>query len=114
MVPGRATRDVPSFAHSVAVDPFDHDAHAGGRSTVALDEATPTVPSAPTAQSAGRRLTAILIADERRVAVIDETAVAVGDVLRDGSRVSAIQPDRVWVVERNGGWQMLTLSTRGR
>ena len=59
-------------------------------------------------------MTAILIADERRVAVIDEATFKVGDVLRDGARVSAIQADRVWVVEKDGRWQMLTLTARGR
>jgi hypothetical protein len=46
--------------------------------------------------------------------VIDESTVTVGDVLRDGARVSAIQPDRVWVVDKDGRWQMLTLTARGR
>jgi hypothetical protein len=55
-------------------------------------------------------LTAILISDQRRVAVIDEATVGVGDVLRDGARISAIQADRVWVVQKNGQWRMLTLS----
>jgi hypothetical protein len=105
---------LPSFAQTIAVDPFE-----GGRrivqSAVASGLTTPTVPSAPTARPReGRQLTAILIADERRVAVIDEATVKVGDVLRDGARVSAIQADRVWVVEKDGRWQMLTLSTRGR
>lgn len=58
---------------------------------------------------AGRRLTALLIADERRVAVIDDTLVSVGAVLRDGSRVSAIQPGGVWIIEKNGKWRLLTL-----
>lgn len=106
---------LPSFRQSVAVDPFDDDAGRAGRSTVASGATIPTVPSAPTARpQGGRHLTAILIADERRVAVIDESTVKVGDVLRDGARVSAIQPDRVWVVEKDGRWQLLTLTTRGR
>lgn len=46
--------------------------------------------------------------------MIDEATVKVGDVLRDGARVAAIQTDRVWVVEKDGRWQMLTLTIRGR
>lgn len=106
---------LPSFRQIVAVDPFESRGGREPRAAVASGVATPTVPSAPTVRpQGGRLLTAILIADERRVAVIDEATVKVGDVLRDGSRVSAIQADRVWVVEKDGRWQMLTLTSRGR
>lgn len=106
---------LPGFRQSIAVDPFDGRSGGAAETTVASGSAIPTVPPAPTARpQGGRQLTAILIADERRVAVIDESSVTVGDVLRDGARVSAIQPDRVWVVEKDGRWQMLTLTTRGR
>ena len=106
---------LPRFGQIVPVDPFER---RGGRTsghTVALGATTPTLPSAPTAPpQRGRRLTAVLIADERRVAGIDEAALKVGDVLRDGARVSATQADRVSVVEKDGRWQMLTLTTGGR
>lgn len=106
---------LPSFHQIVAVDPFERGADRRTPPPVASGAATPTVPSTTTAQARrGRQLTAILIADERRVAVIDEATVRVGDVLRDGARVSAIQADRVWVVEKDGRWQMLTLTPRGR
>jgi Flp pilus assembly protein CpaB len=59
----------------------------------------------------GRSLTAILISDQRSVAVIDEAVVGVGDRLPDGARVDAIQSDRVVVVERNGQRRVLTLTT---
>ena len=116
VAPLRRDSALPSFRQTVAVDPFER---RGGRvveADVASGEASPTVRTAPTArpQGGGRQLTAILIADERRVAVIDDATVRVGDVLRDGARVSAIQADRVWVVERDGRWQMLTLTARGR
>lgn len=114
VAPIAATPDMPTFGQTVAVDPFDRDRGAATQAGVASGSADPTVPSVSTTRSQGRRLTAILIADERRVAVIDEATVGVGGVLRDGARVSAIQPDRVWVVEKNGRWQMLTLTTRGR
>jgi hypothetical protein len=106
---------LPTFRQIVAVDPFDGGTDRSAQPAVASGAAIPTVPLPSAARpQGGRQLTAILIADERRVAVIDESAVKVGDVLRDGARVSAIQPDRVWVVEKDGRWQMLTLTTRGR
>lgn len=61
----------------------------------------------------GRRLTAILIADQRSVAVIDDAVVSVGDRLPDGAHVEAIRSDHVSVVERNGQRRVLTL-TAGR
>jgi hypothetical protein len=115
VAPLRPDSALPGFRQIVAVDPFERYGR-GSAQTVASGEPTPTVLPAPTARPrhGGRHLTAILIADERRVAVIDESTVKVGDVLRDGARVSAIQPDRVWVVEKDGRWQMLTLTSRGR
>ena len=104
------TDSIPARFHmTVTVDPFDSRWSGGERSAVASAYAVPTVPAASTTPL----LTAILIADERRVAVVDDAMVTVGDVLRDGARVSAIQPDRVFVVERNGRWRTLTLTNRG-
>jgi len=74
--------------------------------SVASPRGTPTVSSGRT-----RQLTAILVADNRPVAVIDDEVVSVGDVLRDGARVSRIQADRVFLVEKNGKWRTLTLAT---
>ena len=91
----------------ISADPF---APAADQSDVAPGATASTVPSSTPSRP---RLTAILIADERRVAVIDETTVSVGDMLSDGARVSAIQPDRVWIVGRDGRWRMLTLTNRG-
>ena len=68
----------------------------------------------PTVSSGGgraRQLTAILVADNRPVAVIDDEVVSVGDVLRDGARVARIQSERVFLVEKNGKWRTLTLAT---
>lgn len=109
---GRGGTDyvMPGFQASVSVDPFDSRPQAALQSGVASTGGSSTVPSS---LAAGRRLTAILVADERRVAVIDDATVSVGDVLPDGARVSAIQPDRVWVVEKDGRWQMLSLTNRG-
>lgn len=96
---------------TLASDPFGDAPRASGDAAVAYGASTPTV---PTAQPGGPRLTAILVADERRVAVIDEETVTVGAVLRDGARVAAILPDRVWIAEKNGRRHMLTLTTRGQ
>jgi len=60
-----------------------------------------------------RQLTAILIADDRPVAVIDGSVVKVGDTLPDGARVTAIRTDRVAVMERNGQHRVLTMSPGG-
>jgi len=104
---------MPKFQIPVRVDPFNRFRGSSDQSAVASEAGVPTLPSS-SAAAGGRRLTAILVADERRVAVIDDMAVGVGDVLRDGARVSAIQPDRVFVVEKNGRWRTLTLTNRGQ
>lgn len=88
-------------------------------STISADPLEPraTQVAAPVAASGERpaartaRLTAILIADDRRVAVVDERAVSVGDVLTDGSRVAAIQANKVFLSKRNGQMLVLTLVT---
>jgi hypothetical protein len=73
--------------------------------SVASPGGSPTVSSGRT-----RQLTAILVADNRPVAVIDDEVVSVGDVLRDGARVARIQTERVFLVEKNGKWRTLTLT----
>ena len=73
--------------------------------SVASPEGNPTVSS-----GRARQLTAILVADNRPVAVIDDEVVSVGDVLRDGARVARIQSERVFVVEKNGKWRTPTLA----
>jgi hypothetical protein len=73
--------------------------------SVASPSGTPTVSS-----GRARQLTAILVADNRPVAVIDDEVVSVGDLLRDGTRVARIQSERVFLVEKNGKWRTLTLA----
>lgn len=107
---GSSDSVLTGFHASVTVDPLDSQPIGAEQSGVASAATGSTVPSS---SAGGRRLTAILVADERRVAVIDDATVSVGDVLPDGARVSAIQPDRVWVVEKDGRWRMLTLTNRG-
>ena len=100
---------VPPFRMPVRLDPFDARV---GETGVASLASGPAVRSS--SDPSGSRLTAILVADERRVAVIDDAAVGVGDVLPDGGRVTAIQPNRVFVVDTKGRWQTLTLTNRGQ
>lgn len=115
IAPIRSDSILPSFTMRVRIDPFDSRRDVVDQSVVASPGGMPTVPSSSTSSPANvRGLTAILIADERRVAVINETTVSVGDVLANGARVAAIQPDRVFVVEKNGRWRTLTLTNRGQ
>jgi hypothetical protein len=101
---------VPRFRIPVRADPFAR-AGADDIPAVASERTSRTVRA-----SAGRShvLTAILVSDDRQVAVIDDEAVRVGDVLPDGARVSAIQPNKVFVVDSKGRWQTLTLTNRGQ
>ena len=95
----------------VPVDPFGRAEPSIDHSSVASGARTGSVSST---SSAGQRLTAILIADERRIAVIDDATVKVGDMLRDGARVAVIDADRVWLSDNSGRMRLLTLSTRGQ
>jgi hypothetical protein len=107
--PVQPAGDGSRFAWSLDFDPFDREGAATAQFDVASVPSGPTVPTT-TARS---RLTAILIADDRAIAVIDEVTVSVGDVLRDGARVASIKPDRVSIVEKSGRWRTLTLPNRG-
>jgi len=102
---------IPPIRTPVRIDPFDATDAERFDSPVASWPASPTV---RTPSSGGRLLTAILVADDRRIAVIDDAVVGVGDVLPDGARVSAIQPNRVFVVDSKGRWHTLTLTNRGQ
>lgn len=57
-----------------------------------------------------RQLTAILVANDRPIAVVDNEVVGVGDALRDGARISRIQSDRVFLIDKDGKWHTLTLA----
>jgi hypothetical protein len=90
---------------NAASDPFSNDAPVVTGSVA--QAAAPVTPAAA-------RLTAILIADDGSVAVIDDEAVSVGSTLKTGERVARILEDRVWVVKPNGQWRAFTLPGRGR
>jgi hypothetical protein len=113
MTPVGADSMLSRFRVNVRIDPLEARQGFAEQSDIASAGGIPTVPSSARSSN-GRGLTAILIADERRVAVIDEATVSVGDVLGNGARVAAIQPDRVFVVEKNGRWRTLTLTKPGQ
>lgn len=108
VTPFVAAGDTAALAVAVGVDPFD----PGAAPLPTFEAESPS--TAQPAQPARQRLTAILAADNRRMAVIDDATVGVGDVLRDGSRVSSIQANRVWLVERSGQFRMLSLNPQGQ
>ncbi len=103
MAPLQTGSDASVSAAPLHTDPFD----AGARSGFAVAQGTRT----PTVNArAGRQLTAILIADDRPVAVIDGALVNVGDVLPDGGRVASNRDGRVAISERNGQMRVLTIA----
>ena len=108
VTPFAAEADTAALAVAVGIDPFE----PGTAPVPVFDAESPSV-SQP-AEPVKQRLTAILVADNRRMAVIDDATVGVGDVLRDGSRVSSIQTNRVWLVERSGQFRMLSLNPQGQ
>jgi hypothetical protein len=103
---------VAPFRIPIRIDPFGAAASTE-EPDVAYVPGTRTVRTSSD-DAAGRVLTAILVADDRRVAVIDDEAVKVGDVLPDGARVSAIQPTKVFLVDSKGRFHTLTLTIRGQ
>jgi hypothetical protein len=107
MAPLPGGTESPVYAAPLHSDPFA--AGARGGFPVAQGARGPTVNA-----RAGRQLTAILIADDRPVAVIDGALVNVGDVLPDGGRVASIRGDRVAISERNGQMRVLTIASGRR
>ena len=108
LAPLRNTPGRTGYDGRLKTDPLADRRPPTGSGAVAPRGGVPTVSSSG---RRGRKLTAILIADDRSVAVIDEVVVSVGDRLPDGARVDAIRSDRVSVVERNGQRRVLTLTT---
>lgn len=91
---------------TLRADPLES---AGPEFVVAPGDDSPSVNLSPARE---RQLTAILIADDRPVAVIDGSVVQVGDTLPDGARVSAIRSDRVALIERGGRWRVIPMPTQ--
>jgi hypothetical protein len=108
--PDRSDSGAAAGETRLASDPL------GARKAVARPGTVAPRGGVPTVSPSGRRgrgLTAILIAEDRSVAVIDDAVVLVGDRLPDGALITEIRSDRVSVVERNGRRRVLTL-TSGR
>jgi hypothetical protein len=105
---GTAPRNSAIVRRDVAlrVDPFDSDGGSAVNSVASPRNASTVSGGA----GSTRQLTAILVANNRPVAVIDDEVVGVGDLLQDGARVSRIQSDRVFLIEKNGKWRTLTLA----
>lgn len=111
---GGGSAMAPIAPHYEAVaDPFRTVAALAPRSVApgnsplpAYDAPTPAPPRRPA-------LSAILITDSRRAAVIDEQLVGVGDALADGARVTAVEQNFVIVTARDGSRRQLTLPNGG-
>lgn len=84
----------PSLAAGAWSDPFDPPRFASAP------------PATRPAQAA--RVTAILISQERRVAIIDGRILSVGDALPGAARIEAIEPDQV-IINRGGRREVLRL-----
>lgn len=110
MVPVVAQLEASRPAINLPLDPFEGRQQINaGMFPVASAGGAPTVSAAG---RPGRQLTAILIADDRQVAVIDGVVVNVGDVLPDGARVASIRADRVSLLEKNGQFRVITMLGR--
>lgn len=110
-VPAAVPRTPSGYATGGTTDPF-------GRSMPRADEAAPsaTAASSPVSERPRARswtLTAILITETRRAAVINEQLVGVGDALPGGGRVIAVERDHVVIATADGARRQLTLSDGG-
>jgi hypothetical protein len=95
-------------------DPFEPP-----RSRPAAAPPAPAIAAGPSHAPAARPrhalvVSAILISDVRRVAVIDNALFAVGDRLPGGARVAAIEKDRVVVVQPDGMRRSLPVESGGQ
>ncbi len=64
--------------------------------------------ASPAATAQATRVTAILISQERRVAIVNDRIVSVGDALPGDARIEAIEPDQV-IINRGGRREVLRL-----
>ncbi len=106
-VPAAALPANPAFLVGLAADPFRGIAPPAPVPSGVVAARPPR----PPAQSWA--LTAILITDARRAAVIDEQLVGVGDMLAGGGRVLAVEKDYVLVTTANGARRQLSLPNTG-
>lgn len=86
------------------------DGNPFGGPPAAEPAATAPRPAQPAARPAPRwALTAIMIADDRRVAIVNDRLVRVGDRLDDGARVEAVERDHVVLITPGGERRRLEL-----
>jgi hypothetical protein len=100
----------PLVPHYEAVaDPF----RATPRAVAQVDRSFRADTPSATVRERVPALSAILITDSRRAAVIDERLVGIGDLLADGARVTAIERNLVIVTASDGSRRLLTLPDAG-
>lgn len=106
-LPMRPTATVPVSVPGK--DPFDQARVTNrGRRSSSGGIATPSTPRPRWL------LSAILITDNRKAAVINEGLVSAGDQLPDGTRVISIERDQVVIEESNGTRHTLMMAGGGR
>ena len=88
----------------ISRDPFVAEAPV----VVAVQSGRPTEP--PRAETNAPTLTAVLITQSRRAAVINDVLVDLGSRLGDGTRLTAVERDHVVLTDANGVRRTLTLS----
>lgn len=103
-------RSAPVVAHEEdwgrpARDPFAR--------AVAVRSMAPSGESPAPATGGGWTVSAIMITENRRVAVIDGRVVVPGDTIAGGARVAAVEPQHVVVRDRGGTMRQLRLSRSG-
>jgi hypothetical protein len=81
--------------------------------TVAIRPPGPSIYGGEPGAGGGWTVSAIMITDRRRVAVIDGRVVAAGDTIAGGARVASVEPRHVVVRERGGTMRQLRLSRPG-
>jgi hypothetical protein len=85
-----------------AAPPIDEYAVYLPAASISRAEAPAMVAEAPVLEAAAWRVSAILITDRRRLAIINDRPVRVGDRLENGARVAAIERDHVIIKGSRG------------
>ena len=96
--PQQLTAQVPDWQAGSLPNPFDHPRYAV---------------ASPSTRPAAARVTAILISQDRRLAIIDEQILSVSDPVPGAGRIEAIEPERV-IISRNGRREILRLLPEAR
>lgn len=114
---------LPTASELVALEPYLNPGSVGGDIRVGvppevaiegdpfgtpLPERTPT--AAQQTQAAPRwKVTAIMIAGERRMAIVNDKLVRPGDRMEDGARIEAVEQDHVVLITPSGERRRLDL-----